>query len=117
MKRFALLLCSLSLALAVHAANSPADAGLAEVRDLGRLNGQALACAYTETAAQIKAVIIKFAPKSRRYGAVFEEATNEAYLAQSSKDQATCTDGPTLTQQVEEVSQRLQAAIPATASH
>lgn len=110
MKRFAVLLCFLSPSLAAHAAVT--DAGLAEVRDLGRLNGQALACSYNETAAQIKAAIIQHAPKSRRYGAAFEEATNEAFLAQSRKDQTTCTDGPTLSQQVEEVSRRLQAAVP-----
>lgn len=116
MKRFALLLGFLSLALPVRAADSPADAGLAEIRDLGRLNGQALACDYADTAARIKTVMIQHAPKSRRYGAAFEEATNAAFLAQARKDQATCLDGPTLASQVEEVSQRLLAVFPAPVS-
>lgn len=115
MKRFALLLCFLGGALTGHAANSAADAGLAEVLELGRVNGQVLACGYMEAAARIKAAMIQFAPKSRRYGATFEEATNEAFLAQSRKERNTCPDGPTFAEQVEGLSQRLQAALPAVA--
>ena len=113
MKRSALLLCFLSLALSAHAADSSTDAGLAEVRDLGRINGQALACDYAEAASRIKTAMIQHAPKSRRYGAAFEEATNKAFLDQARKEQTTCPDGPTLNGQVDEATQRLQAALPA----
>lgn len=113
MKRSAFLLCFLSLALSAHAADSSTDAGLAEIRALGRINGQALACDYADTASRIKSVMIQHAPKSRRYGAAFEEATNEAFLDQSRKEQTTCPDGPTLTERVDEATQRLQAALPA----
>lgn len=113
MKRSALLLCFLSLALSAHAADSSTDAGLAEVRDLGRINGQALACDYAEAASRIKTAMIQHAPKSRRYGAAFEEATNKSFLDQSRKEQTTCPDGPTLSGQVDEATQRLQAALPA----
>lgn len=113
MKRFAFLLCFLSLALSARAADAPVDAGLADVRYLGRLNGQALACGYAETVSRIKTVIIQHAPKSRRYGAAFEEATNKAYLDQSRKEQTACPDGPTLNGRVDEATQRLQAAVPA----
>ena len=116
MKRFALLLCFLSLATAARAADSTTDAGLAEIRDLGRLNGQSLACDYAETAARIKTTMIQHAPKSRRYGAAFEEATSQAFLAQTKKEPAACPDGPTLNGQVDEVTQRLLAALPATAA-
>jgi len=116
MKRFALLLFFLSPALPAHAAASPTDAGLAEVRDLGRLNGQALACGYADTAARIKTVIIQHAPKSRRYGAAFEAATNEAFLAQSRKEEATCPDGPTLNGNVDTASQSLLVALPPAAA-
>lgn len=112
MKRFVVLLCFMSFALSAQAADSLTDAGLAEVRDLGRLNGLALACGYVATASRIKTAIIQHAPKSRRYGAAFEEATNAAYLNQARQAQTTCIDGPTLTSQVDELSQRLQAAIP-----
>lgn len=111
MKRFVILLCFLNFALTAHAANSP-DAGLAEVVDLGNLNGQALACGYADSAAQIKDAMVKFAPKSRRYGAAFEEATNEAFLVQSRKERNTCLDGPTLADRVEKAARRLQAALP-----
>lgn len=112
MKRFALVLCFLGLALPA-AADSPADAGLAEVRDLGLLNGQALACAHTQAASRIKMIMIKHAPKSRRYGEAFEAATSEAFLAQVKKDQAACQDEPVLASQAEAVAARLLAAIPA----
>lgn len=113
MKRSALLLCFLSIVLPARAADSSTDAGLTEVQALGRINGQALACGYTETASRIKTVIIQHAPKSRRYGAAFEEATNKAFLDQTKKEQTTCPDGPTLTGQVDAETQRLQAALPA----
>ena len=113
MKRSALLLCFLSLALSARAADSLTDAGLTEVRDLGRINGQALACGYAETISRIKTVIIQHSPKSRRYGAAFEEATSKSFLDQSRKEQTTCPDGPTLSGQVDEATQRLQAALPA----
>jgi hypothetical protein len=113
MKRSALLLCFLSLALSAHAADSSTDAGLTEVRDLGRVNGQALACGFGEAVSRIKAAMIQHAPKSRRYGAAFEEATNMAFLDQTKKEQTTCPDGPTLSGQVDEATQRLQATVPA----
>lgn len=115
MKRFALLLCFLSFPLTIQASGSSADAGLAEVSDLGRLNGQVLACGYMDAAARIKAAMIQFAPKSRRYGAAFEEATNEAFLSQTKKERSACLDGPTYAEQVEEASKRLQTALPAAA--
>jgi len=113
MKRSALLLCFLSFVLSAHAAVASTDAGLTEVQALGSINGQALACGYAETVSRIKTVIIQQAPKSRRYGAAFEEATNKAFLDQARKEQTTCPDGPTLNGQVDEATQRLQAAVPA----
>lgn len=113
MKCSALLLCFLSLAPSAHAADPATDAGLAEVQALGSLNGQALACNFTETVSHIKAVMIQHAPKSRRYGAAFEESTNKAFLDQSRKEMTTCPDGPTLNGQVAEATQRLQAVLPA----
>lgn len=113
MKRSALLLYFLSLALSSQAADTPTDAGMKEIQALGRINGQALACNYAETVSRIKTVIIQHAPKSRRYGAAFEEATNKAFLDQSRKDMTTCPDGPTLNGQADEATQHMQAALPA----
>ncbi len=114
MKGFVFLLCLLSFSLPVAAAELPVDAGLAEVRDLGRLNGQALACSHSETASRIKKIMINSAPKSRRYGEAFEAATSEAFLSQTRADAAACQGGPALALQVDAVEKRLQAAIPAT---
>lgn len=114
MKRFVLMLYFLGFALPV-AADSPADAGLAEVRELGQLNGQSLACSHAQAASRIKRIIIDHAPKSRRYGEAFEAATSESFLAQIKKDPAACPDMPALTSQAEDAAARLMAAVPAAA--
>ncbi|HUW50861.1 MAG TPA: hypothetical protein VMV75_07570 [Sulfuricella sp.] len=116
MKRLALLLCFLGSVPVIQTANAATDIGLAEVRDLGRLNGQALACGYADTAALIKKAIILHAPRARQYGAAFEETTNESFLAQSRQEHAACPDGPTLNGQVNEATRRLMAVLPATNS-
>lgn len=115
MKRLIPVLCFLSVFTA-QAAELAVDAGLAEVRDLGRLNGQALACSYREAASRIKKAIIENAPKSRRYGAAFEETTNQGFLEQTKQDSTACVDGPTLNGKIDTAIQRLQAALPAAAA-
>lgn len=116
MKSFALVLLLTSFALPV-AADTAADAGLPETRDLGLLNGQALACSHTKTAARIKKIMIERAPKSRRYGEAFEAATNEAFLAQVKKDPAACQDEAVLASQAEALAARLPSiAAPAAAA-
>lgn len=111
-KRMLLTLYLLAHGLAAHAVDVPADAGLAEVRGLGRLNGEALACSYREAAARIKSLVIKHAPKSRRYGEAFEVATSEAYLGQIRQGQDACPDVGAMVSQVDELATRLQAAVP-----
>lgn len=113
MKRVVLVLCLLGLALPAAA---DSDAGLPEVRELGLLNGQALACSCTQAAGRIKTIMIQQAPKSRRYGEAFEAATSEAFLAQVKKDPATCPDEPVLASQAEAVAARLRVAVPAAES-
>lgn len=110
MKRVVLVLCLLGLALPAVA---DFDVGMPEVRELGLLNGAALACSHTQAAGRIKTIMIKHAPKSRRYGEAFEAATSEAFLAQVKKDPASCLDEPALASQAEAVAARLLAAIPA----
>ena len=112
MKHYAVLLCLLSFALPVRAAESSVDLGLSEITELGRLNGQALACSHFDAVAKIKALMIKHAPKSRRYGEAFETATNAAYIAQNKDDSAVCQEGSILAAQVEEAAKRLQADFP-----
>ena len=76
-----LSLFALLTLLAGTAAAEP-EAALAAIADLGRLNGQALACSQMAAAGQAKSLMIRHAPKTRRYGEAFEEATNAAFLAQ-----------------------------------
>ena len=112
LKRISLMLYLLAFALTAHAADVPADAGLAEVRGLGSLNGEALACSHLAAASRIKSLIIKHAPKSRRYGEAFEAATSAAYLGQIKKGQDTCPDAAGISSQADELARRLQAAVP-----
>lgn len=107
MKRFAVVLCVLGWSSVAHAA----DPGLEEVRMLGRVNGQALACAQNENVARIKAVMVGYAPKSREYGAAFEQATHESFLVRS-REQEACQDAPVIALQVEDLASRLRALYP-----
>jgi hypothetical protein len=110
MKYVVSVLCLLSLAFPAAAEDS-ADAVLTEVRAMGRLNGQALACSKAEMVGRIKTFMIKLAPKSRRYGDAFETATNDEFLAQTRSSQAVCPDSTVLAGQVDEAAKRLQAAL------
>ena len=110
MKRFVPMLLLLSMVPSAGADDS-ADKVLTEVKAMGRLNGQALACSRSESVARIKALMIKLTPKSRLYGAEFEAATNESFLAQTRNEQATCQDASLLSELVEDEAKRLQAAL------
>lgn len=110
MKRIALFATLFLLAAAVLAAEEP---GLAVLEDLGRLNGQALACRQMPAAAQAKQLMIKHAPKTRRYGEVFEAATNTAFLKQG-KEGDSCPESAAFSSQLAELAKRLQANLPVT---
>lgn len=115
MLRLATALCLFGLALPVMA-DPAVDAGLAEVRELGALNGQALACSQTQASARVKALMILRAPKSRRYGEAFEAATSDAFLAQTRKEPSACQDEAALLDAAEAIEKRLQAALATTVS-
>lgn len=108
MKRF--FLTAALLAAAGTALAGP-DAGLDAIDDLGRLNGQALACDQMGTSGKAKGLMISHAPKTRRYGEVFEAATNAAFLAQG-KDQNGCPPPADFARRLLELTSRLQAALP-----
>jgi hypothetical protein len=88
------------------------DAGLNVIQDLGRLNGQALACGQMAASGQAKTLMIKHAPKTRRYGEAFEAATNTGFLAQG-KDLDTCPAAAAVADQLTVLGARLRAALPA----
>lgn len=112
LKQLARLILVLSLSAPLPAFAEDAEAGLAAVRQLGALNGQALACADRDAAAHAKLLMLAHAPKTQRFGAAYEEATQESYLAQTRASGA-CPDAKTLAGRIGEVAQRLQTALPA----
>ena len=89
------------------------EAGLAALQELGRLNGQALACSQMGLSGKAKALMIKHSPKTRRYGEVFEEATNAAFLEQG-KNADSCPSANDFAGRLSALSTRLQATLPAT---
>lgn len=107
MKQLVLLL---GLSASITAAHAAGD-GLAEVHELGRLNGLALACAQGDNISQIKAIMIAHAPKSRQHGATFEQATHESFLLRSG-EQGACGDAPVIALQVSDQAARLRALFP-----
>nr|WP_141657289.1 hypothetical protein [Thiocapsa sp. KS1] len=103
------LLLSTGLACADPTAST--EIGFAEVRTLGTLNGQALACRQFAASGEAKALIIRYAPKTRRYGTLFETATNAAFLA-ATKDGTPCPTKADLAARLAESAAALQAVFP-----
>ncbi|BAO28959.1 hypothetical protein [Sulfuritalea hydrogenivorans] len=112
MKQSIRLIILLSLAAALPASAEDLEAGLAAVRQLGTLNGQALACAEKDAAAHAKVLMLAHAPKTQRFGTAYEEATQEGYLTQT-RSAVACPDARSLAGRIDEVAQRLRTALPA----
>ena len=91
-----------------------ADAGLAVVRTLGTVNGQALACSEMGVAARARQLMLAHAPKTPRFGAAYEEATQEAFTAQTRSGQA-CASATELTARLNALALQLSEALPVTA--
>jgi hypothetical protein len=92
-------------------AEPDAAAGLANIQSLGQLNGQALACQQMALSSQSKSLMIKHAPKTRRYGEVFEEATNAGYLEQG-KDTDKCASAADFKKRLADLAAQLQSTLP-----
>ncbi len=114
MKYLTPLIILLGLALANPVFAEDAPAGLNAIKQLGSLNGQALACADKNAAAHAKLLMLTHAPKTATYGRAYEEATNAGYLAQT-KNAASCPDAKTLGKKVDAVADQLRSALPAAA--
>ena len=101
-------------ALAVSSAPSfsaDAEAGLQAVKDLGGVNGLALACAETRVAARARELMLAHAPKTQRFGAAYEEATNDAFTVQTRSGKP-CADATELTAQLNHLALRLGETLP-----
>ena len=110
MKPIALFAALTLIALPVFAETQ--EAGLAALQELGRFNGQSLACSQLSFSGKAKALMIQHAPKTRRHGEVFEEATNAAFLEQG-KTPESCPTASDFANRLSALSARLQAALPA----
>ncbi|MDK9705174.1 MAG: hypothetical protein OEL20_18780 [Sulfuritalea sp.] len=111
MKHLTHLMMLLSLAAPLPALAEDIEAAVAAIRQLGALNGQALACAEKAAAARAKVLMLAHSPKTARFGAAYEEATQEAYLAQT-RASGTCPDAKALDGTLNDVAQKLQATLP-----
>lgn len=103
------ILAGMLLAVPMLAQAQTATPGAAEVRALGRLNGEALACKQMALVDRIRIGVVHEAPKTREIGEIFEAATSERFL-EMGQNKATCPDGRTLSQQVETAIQAMRAA-------
>lgn len=89
-----------------------ADAALETVAALARINGQALACQDSTATRRAKALMLVHAPRTARFGAVYEEGTQQAFLAAAQAGQA-CAEPSRRAQDLELVARQLQAVLPA----
>lgn len=112
MQPLPLLLTLALIAPALIADEDPAAASLAAIDELGALNGQALACRQFAAATQAKTLMIQHAPKTRNFGALFEQATNAAFIEQS-KGSVPCPTDADLSAQLSQIGARLQTLLPA----
>ena len=91
-----------------------ADAGLAVVRTLGTVNGQALACSETAVAARARQLMLAHAPKTPRFGGAYEEATNDAFNAQTRGGKG-CPGATELTARINQLALQLADTLPVAA--
>jgi hypothetical protein len=107
--RVLLALILLSGGTAQAETDSPAIAGLLDgAADLGRVNGAALACGYSALVEKAKAMMILRAPKTRRFGEAFENASNESFAAQTASGASPCPEPVVLELKLEMTELRMQ---------
>lgn len=109
---FGLLATLLNTATALAADPTP---GLEALKQLGTLNGQALACSEMPAAQRAKALMLAHSPKSETYGNAFQASTQDAFMAQT-KDNAPCPTAEALSEQLGALETRLNALLPAQAA-
>ncbi|MCX8016576.1 MAG: hypothetical protein N2690_01545 [Rhodocyclaceae bacterium] len=105
----------LAFALSLQAAaQAQAIPGAAEVRALGLLNGEALACHQPALVDRLRTTIVHEAPKTREIGEIYEAATSERFLALG-RNEGACTDGRDLAERIEAATRALRAVFGAAA--
>ncbi len=114
MKPLRLVVPLVIAALSAPSFAADAEAGLVAVKALGGVNGQALACAETRVAARAKELMLAHAPKTPRFGAAYEEATQEAFAAQTRSGKA-CANATDLTARLNQLALQLAETLPVAA--
>ena len=110
MRRFSLLLLLSVWALSAFANNDPRYQA---VEALGKLNGVALQCRYIDQVRTMKAALVTNAPKERSFGLLFDQATNDAFLA-FIKNNSACPTHDEMIRAVEHQVQDVAKAFAAT---
>lgn len=80
------------------------------INSLGQLNGQALACQQMALSTRLRNILINEAPKERNVGEVFEQATQDAYLAQGEAGKS-CPNSKVLASRIEAAAADLRRAL------
>jgi len=75
-------LLTLAAALSLLTGPARAESGMEHkvVRELGEINGIALNCNYAGQVRMMKRAMVRHAPKTRAFGRLFDEATNDSFL-------------------------------------
>ena len=107
-----LLTILLCLAIPAYAADTAAEQALAAVKDLGAVNGQALACGEAESAQRAKALMLAHAPKTQTYGDAFQAGTQAGFADQTRAQPADCPAAPALAARLDQLEARLRVALP-----
>lgn len=115
MKRSLLTAIALGTAFGTFAADVTPEQATVLLKELGSLNGRALACEDKASAARSKSLMLAHAPKAQAYGDAFQAGTQEAFLAQT-RDHAPCPDAREFAGRLDDVELRLNAALPAAQS-
>lgn len=102
-----------ALAASPAAAQASDDAALRAVSELATLNGQALACRDAKAAQRAKALMLAHAPKTPRYASVFEDGTQQSFLA-TTRNQGACPDAAVLAVRLEVAARQLQNTVVGT---
>lgn len=103
------VLLSISFARAEAPSETEAEARAAVV-ELGRLNGLALACREPELSVRAKRLMLDHVPKLRDWGELYENATNETFLAPAGG----CPESALLRVRIELVAARIARLLPAS---
>jgi hypothetical protein len=99
-------------ALAADNAADPAAQAVAAIRELGAVNGQALACGVGDIQARAKAMMLRHSPRTAAYGSAFQEATNAAFNEQTRRPAEQCPDAAALGRRLDALAGRLDAVLP-----